>query len=124
MPGHPRHRGRGPIRRLLASVGIAVALALSVSGVAIAGQFDYSIDAGPNSYYTRGVAHDYSYERGTLNGNVVCVQRTQNGADFCAMNVSAHSWGDSCNPLSCLSFYKFLSSNALVRTIVVHEEWR
>jgi hypothetical protein len=124
-PVSPETRRSPRRRRAIVSGLLSAALALSLASPALAGQYDYTMDLGAvDGFVTRGALHDYSYEHGTLSGFTVCVRRTANGDAFCAFSQASHSWGDSCNPASCASYYKFNSSNALVQTMTIHEEWR
>ena len=111
------------MRRGLGAVLLSLALALGSAASASAYTYDYQMDTPPGGGWSRGVAHDYRYLRGTLLGYTTCVERTNNGQWFCGLGQGEHHYVDGCNPATCWSFYKFSSSNASTQIIYIHEEW-
>lgn len=111
---------------LLAAASLAMSAAV-LTTAAFGGQYDYWLLSStqaldPNTWGTRNQPHDYSYLSGTAANNITSCVRRSNGLAFCANWTATHSYSDSCNPSSCISYYQFYPGPS--RLYNVHDEWR
>jgi hypothetical protein len=108
--------------RTLAATAATLALGLTLTGVALAGFYDESWWAPPDTPESRLVSHDYYYLRGHLDSGVsqtVCIWR-YGESSYCAGNGNvSHTYGSGCG--SCYAYFKQKSTVSL--NLYGHEEW-